>query len=53
MILWKKKIAAHEVGHSLGLDHEDDVPSIMVSGPDWLYSTRPVADDWAGISARN
>jgi hypothetical protein len=48
----EKETAAHEVGHSFGLGHEDDVPSIMISGPAWLNQTTPVSDDWAGIRAR-
>lgn len=42
----------HEVGHSFGLAHEDDVSSIMISDPEFLDELNPVADDWAGIRAR-
>ncbi|RFU64604.1 hypothetical protein D0463_09915 [Bacillus sp. V59.32b] len=50
--LREKETAVHEVGHSFGLAHEDDVRSIMVSGPEFLDELNPVADDWAGIRAR-
>nr|WP_286133817.1 matrixin family metalloprotease [Bacillus sp. AFS053548] len=47
----QKEVLAHEVGHSLGLKHEDDVPSIMYETK-LLGSIYPTADDWAGIRAR-
>jgi len=45
-----KETATHEVGHSLGLDHEDTITSIMLSAG-WLYGTYPVQDDFDGINA--
>lgn len=47
----QKETAAHEVGHSLGLDHEDDVLSIMLT-EGFNYNIYPQADDWKGIAAR-
>jgi hypothetical protein len=42
----------HEMGHILGLAHEDYVkPAIMMSGPGFLDKRDPQADDWAGIKA--
>lgn len=46
----QKETTAHEMGHVLGLTHEDTVPSIMLSGPAWLYGTYPVQDDKDGIA---
>ncbi len=44
----QKETTAHEMGHALGLDHEDDVPAIMVSSG-WENSIYPVQDDKDGI----
>jgi len=30
-----RRVALHELGHSMGLDHEDDVPAIMASAVTW------------------
>jgi hypothetical protein len=47
----KKEAAVHEVGHAWGLDHEDDTPAIMMSGPGFLDSVYPIIDDHNGINA--
>ena len=47
-----RRIAVHELGHAIGLDHEDRVPSIMatyIGVGDSL--TRPTPDDIAGVNA--
>lgn len=44
----QKETTAHEMGHVLGLDHEDDVPALMIS-VGWLNGTYPVQDDKDGI----
>ena len=47
-----RRIAVHELGHAIGLDHEDRVPSIMathIGVGDSL--TRPTPDDIAGANA--
>lgn len=48
----KKETMTHEMGHILGLAHEDYVkPSIMLSGPDFLDNPDPQTDDYNGIRA--
>jgi len=36
-----RRVALHELGHSIGLGHEDDVPAIMASAATWGGDHRP------------
>ena len=47
-----RRVAVHELGHALGLTHEDDVPAIMATNQRTGNTiVKPQADDIAGVQA--
>jgi hypothetical protein len=52
----RKETMIHEIGHILGLAHEDYIrPAVMISGSEltggWCYCLNPQTDDYNGINA--
>jgi len=46
-----RETAAHEVGHALGLDHEDRTKPSLMQSEGFLNNEYPQKDDWNGINA--
>ena len=46
-----RRVAVHELGHVIGLDHEEDVPAIMGTNRMSYDLEVPQADDIAGVAA--
>ena len=47
-----RRVAVHELGHALGLGHEDDVPAIMITTQEYANTiVAPTSDDIAGVRA--
>ena len=46
-----RRVAVHELGHVIGLDHEEDVPAIMGTNRMSYDIEVPQADDIAGVAA--
>jgi predicted Zn-dependent protease len=49
--LLKNETIAHEMGHILGLAHEDSGVDSIMRSMGFEYSAAPLDDDWEGIRA--